>query len=96
MARERAFAACRRAAGLDLQRAAARLRMNAQYLRRVELGHSPLSMRLASKMAVVYGTTIRVLTEPAGAGGAGSEGRGAGGSASRPARKRRSRSGQRR
>lgn len=69
---ERPFALRRREAGLDLPTAAARLRVNPHYLRTVELGHSPLSLRLANRMAVVYGTTIRLLTEPvSGAGGTG-------------------------
>lgn len=69
---ERPFAQRRREAGLDLLLAAARLRVNPQHLRTVELGHSPLSIRLANRMAVVYGTTTRLLTEPvSGAGGTG-------------------------
>ncbi len=82
---ERPFAIRRREAGLDLQTAAARLRVNARYLRTVELGNSPLSIRLANRMAVVYGTTIRLLTEPViGAGGTGN-GRESRGNGSRPA-----------
>lgn len=85
MIRERPFAACRRAAGLTLHQAAARLRVNAHYLRTLELGHSPLSIRLAGRMATEYGTTIRLLTQPAsGAGRTGANGRGASGNAPRP------------
>ncbi len=82
---ERAFANCRRDAGLDLHRAATRLRVNPQYLRRLELGHLPLSMPLASRMTVVYGTTLRLLTEPVGTGGTGTApGRGPRGNGLRP------------
>lgn len=70
---ERPFALRRREAGFDIQTAAVRLRVNPHYLRTVELGHAPLSIRMANRMAVVYGTTIRLLTEPVspGAGGTG-------------------------
>lgn len=81
---ERPFALRRREAGLDLHQAAARLRVNAHYLRRVEMGHLPLSIRLAGRMAVEYRTTIRALTEPVGAGKTG-RGREGSGNSSRPA-----------
>lgn len=88
---ERPFAAARRAAGLDLHRAAIRLRVNPQYLRSLELGRGPLSMALAQRMAAEYDCTIQVLTRPVGAGGTGVEGREASGNASRSAVKRRRR-----
>jgi hypothetical protein len=72
---ERALADRRREAGLCLHRAAARLRISTGYLRSLERGHTPLSFPLAERMAQEYGTTIRDLTRPAGAGGTGPGGR---------------------
>jgi hypothetical protein len=72
---ERPFAECRRQAGLDLHRAAVRLRVHPRYLRSLELGHRPLSLDLAYRRAVAYGVPLNSLTqpirlgEPAGAGG---------------------------
>ena len=80
MIRERPFADRRREAGLDLYRAAARLRINPQYLRSLELGRAPLSMGLGQRMAVEYGCSLRALTliapadrVPAGGTGEGRE-----------------------
>lgn len=86
---ERPFAECRRRAGFDLSAASVRLRVGEGHLRAVELGRRPLTMLLAQRMAVAYGTSIQVLTRPPEsgidfrAGGAG-KGREASGSASRP------------
>ncbi len=74
---ERAFAIRRRALGLSLDRAAARLNLNPRYLRALELGRSPLSLPLAGRMAGEYACTVGDLTRPAcrnpepGAGGTG-------------------------
>lgn len=84
---ERPFAACRRTVGLNTHRAAARLGITAQYLRRLELGRVPLSMRLADRMATAYGATIRDLTRPVGpdnADGTGASGRVTNGSVALP------------
>lgn len=72
-ARERPLADCRRAAGLDIYQAAARLRVHHRYLRGLELGRAPLSLDLARRMAVEYGVTLQGLTRPAGASRTGGE-----------------------
>lgn len=83
--RERPFAQVRKDLGLDLHRAAARLRVNPHYLRTLELGRAPLSYALAQRMAGEYGTSIQALTRPVRAGGTGEEGREVSGNTSRPA-----------
>ncbi|MFN3652560.1 MAG: helix-turn-helix domain-containing protein [Armatimonadota bacterium] len=76
MSRDRPFAARRQELGLCLQRAAARLRISAKYLRALERGQVPLSYSLARRMAVEYSTTVDLLTRTAGRDRAGSTGDG--------------------
>lgn len=81
---ERAFAHCRRRAGLCLQQAAVRLRISARYLRALERGQVPLSPALAQRMAREYGVRLADLTRTAIAGGTGA-GREVSGNTPRPA-----------
>ncbi len=83
MRNERAFAARRREAGLDLQQAAVRLGISERYLRVLERGRARLSLPLAQKMVATYRTTITDLTRPACAGGTGN-GRAITGKVARP------------
>lgn len=71
MRHERPFAACRQHVGLNLEQAAARLKISGTYLRRLERGDLPLSIHLAQRMAVEYGISIRELTRTDRVGGTG-------------------------
>lgn len=81
----RPFAARRLELGLSLHQAAARLHISPRYLRSLERGMEPLSLPLAWRMSVEYGSSIDALTRPVGAGGTGT-GRGVSGNAPRPRR----------
>lgn len=59
---ERPFAEYRRAAGLDLCRAAARCGISPRYLRQLERAQAPLSWRVAARMSAEYGIPIQALT----------------------------------
>ena len=74
---ERSFADCRRRAGFSARDAALRLGLSPQYLRSLELGQVPLSLRTASRMQALYGVSIQILMTPNGADGTGEEGGGA-------------------
>lgn len=75
-ASERPFANYRRAAGLDLQLAAARLGISSRYLRQLETSRVPLSQRIAARMSAEYGVPLQALTLATRAGGTGKGGGG--------------------
>ena len=58
---ERPFALRRQEAGFDVDRAAVRLGCSPAWLRKLERGRVPLSMRLAGRMASAYRCSITAL-----------------------------------
>lgn len=59
--RHRPFANRRKEAGLSIHVAAVRLGVSEGYLRSLEAGRSPLTMRVASRMAHVFGCSVNNL-----------------------------------